>query len=117
MLCPYVGALCPYVGMLCPSVGTPCPYVFPFRCILFWHGLWYHESPVKGGGSMVLRATLVVLCIVLGLALFSSAEENGWIWGVAVGVVVASVAVGIECTLRRAEAGPGAGRAGRARRG
>src|SRR5437660_12276914 len=54
---------------------------------------------------MVLRATLVVLCIVLGLALFSSAEENGWIWGVAVGVVVASVAVGIEYTLRRAKPG------------
>ena len=83
----------------------PCPYVFPFLYILFWHGLWYHESPVKGGGSMVLRATLVVLCIVLGLALFSSAEENGWIWGVAVGVVVASAAVGIEYTLRRAKPG------------
>src|SRR5438876_913933 len=54
---------------------------------------------------MVLRATLVVLCIVLGLALFSSAEESGWIWGATVGVVVAGVALGIEYTLRRAKPG------------
>src|SRR5437879_6834646 len=105
MLCPYVGALCPYVGMLCPSVGTPCPYVFPFRCILFWHGLWYHEPTVKGGGSMVLRATLVVLCIVLGLALFSSGEEYSWIWSAAAGLVVACVVLGIEYTLRKVKPG------------
>src|SRR2546426_11514949 len=54
---------------------------------------------------MVLRATLVVLCIVLGLALFSSGEEYGWIWGATVGVVVAGVALGIEYTLRRAKPG------------
>src|SRR2546427_7068378 len=58
---------------------------------------------------MVLRATLVVLCIVLGLALFSSGEEYGWILAATVGVVVAGVALGIEYTLRRAKprAGPG----------
>src|SRR2546430_15420746 len=54
---------------------------------------------------MVLRATLVVLCKVLGLALFSSAEESGWIGGATVGVVVAGVALGIEYTLRRAKPG------------
>src|SRR5437867_13367836 len=54
---------------------------------------------------MVLRATLVVLCLVVGLALFSSAEESGWIWGATVGVVVAGVALGIEYTLRRAKPG------------
>src|SRR2546428_6513700 len=52
---------------------------------------------------MVLRATLVVLCIVLGLALFSSGEEYGWILAATVGVVVAGVALGIEYTLRRAK--------------
>src|SRR5256712_14143577 len=91
--------------MLCPSVGAPRSYVFPFLRILFWHGLWYYGPTVKGGGSMVLRATLVVLCIVLGLALFSRAEESGWIWGATVGVVVAGVALGIEYTLRRAKPG------------
>jgi len=54
---------------------------------------------------MVLRATLVVLCIVLGLALFSSGEEYGWILAATVGVVVAGVALGIEYTLRRAKPG------------
>src|SRR2546430_13118626 len=58
---------------------------------------------------MVLRATLVVLCIVLGLALFSSAEESGWIWGATVGVVVAGVALGIEYTLRRGKPRAGLG--------
>src|SRR5438309_10935374 len=95
--------------MLCPYVGMLCPYVFPFLHILFWHGLWYHEPTVKGGGSMVLRATLVVLCIVLGLALFSSGEEYGWILAATVGVVVAGVALGIEYTLRRAKPGVGLG--------
>src|SRR3989441_12272125 len=58
---------------------------------------------------MVLRATLVVLCIVLGLALFSSGEEYGWILAATVGVVVAGVALGIEYTLRRGKAGAGLG--------
>ncbi len=54
---------------------------------------------------MVLRATFVVLCIVLSLALFSnsSEQENGWIWAAAVGVVVAGVVLGIEFTLRHAK--------------
>src|SRR2546427_9809587 len=84
-----------------------CPYVFAFLRILFWHCLWYYEPTVKGGGSMVLRATLVVLCIVLGLALFSSGEEYGWILAATVGVVVAGVALGIEYTLRRRKADGG----------
>src|SRR2546426_10965583 len=52
---------------------------------------------------MVLRATFVVLCIVLSLALFSnsSEQENGWIWAAAVGVVVAGIVLGIEYTLRQ----------------
>lgn len=56
---------------------------------------------------MVLRATFVVLCIVLGLALFSnsSEQENGWIWAAAVGVVVAGIVLGIEYTLRQAKPG------------
>src|SRR2546427_4734984 len=61
---------------------------------------------------MVLRATLVVLCIVLGLALFSSGEEYGWILAATVGVVVAGVALGIEYTLRRVNAGGGLGGVG-----
>jgi len=53
---------------------------------------------------MVLRATLVVLCIVLGLALFSdgSGQEGGRIWAAAVGLLVAGVALGIEYVLREA---------------
>src|SRR2546428_12539972 len=58
---------------------------------------------------MVLRTTLVVLCIVLGLALFSSGEEYGWILAATVGVVVAGVALGIEYTLRRGKARAGVG--------
>src|SRR5207245_8986555 len=56
---------------------------------------------------MVLRATFVVLCIVLSLALFSnsSEQENGWIWAAAVGVVVAGIVLGIEYTLRQAKPG------------
>src|SRR2546428_12731022 len=103
--------------MLCPSVGAPRSYVFPFLRILFSHGLWYHEPTVKGGGSMVLRTTLVVLCIVLGLALFSSGEEYGWILAATVGVVVAGVALGIEYTLRRGQPRPGAGGGAGRRRG
>src|SRR2546430_5744100 len=66
---------------------------------------------------MVLRATLVVLCIVLGLALFSSGEEYGWILAATVGVVVAGVALGIEYTLRRGKARVGLGGAARLARG
>src|SRR2546428_6183240 len=58
---------------------------------------------------MVLRTTLVVLCIVLGLALFSSGEEYGLILAATVGVVVAGVALGIEYTLRRRKARRGVG--------
>jgi uncharacterized protein YacL len=56
---------------------------------------------------MVLRATLVVLCIVLGLALFSdgSGQAGGWIWAAAVGLLVAGVALGIEYVLREARPG------------
>src|SRR5260370_37786360 len=56
---------------------------------------------------MVLRATFVVLCIVLSLALFSnsSEQENGWIWAAAVGAVVAGIVLGIEYTLRQGKAG------------
>ncbi len=56
---------------------------------------------------MVLRATLVVLCIVLGLALFSdgSGQEGGRIWAAAVGLLVAGVALGIEYVLREARSG------------
>src|SRR5437660_11063325 len=54
---------------------------------------------------MVLRATLVVLCIVLGLALFSGGDASGWTWGYAVVVVVASVAVGSDYAWRRANPG------------
>src|SRR2546426_8535077 len=56
---------------------------------------------------MVLRATFVVLCIVLSLALFSnsSEQENGWIWAAAVGGVVAGIVLGIEYTLRQAKPG------------
>jgi uncharacterized protein YacL len=56
---------------------------------------------------MVLRTTFVVLCIVLGLALFSNGSEevNGWIWAVAVGVVVAGLVLGIEYMLRQAKPG------------
>src|SRR2546428_9986554 len=61
---------------------------------------------------MVLRTTLVVLCIVLGLALFSSGEEYGWILAATVGVVVAGVALGIEYTLRRGKPGGVRGGAG-----
>src|SRR5437867_12037476 len=95
--------------MPCSSVDAPCPYVFPFLRILFWHGLWYDDHTVKGGGSMVLRTTLVVLCIVLGLALFSSGEEYGWVWASTAGVVVAGMVLGIEYTLRRAKPGAGVG--------
>src|SRR5437867_13213139 len=102
--------------MPCSSVDAPCPYVFPFLRILFWHGLWYDDHTVKGGGSMVLRTTLVVLCIVLGLALFSSGEEYGWVWASTAGVVVAGMVLGIEYTLRRAKRGAVlGGPAGRAR--
>src|SRR3989449_9202872 len=81
--------------------------MFSFLHIGFRHGLWYHEQIAKGGGSMVLRATFVVLCIVLSLALFSnsSEQENGWIWAAAVGVVVAGIVLGIEYTLRQAKPG------------
>src|SRR5437773_4359617 len=54
---------------------------------------------------MVLRATLVVLCLVLGLALFSSAEEYSWIWSAAAGLIVACVVLGIEYTLRKVKPG------------
>src|SRR3989442_3151160 len=54
---------------------------------------------------MVLRAMLVVLCIVFGLALFSRGEEYGWILAATVGVVVAGVALGIEYTLRKVKPG------------
>ena len=56
---------------------------------------------------MVLRATLVVLCIVLGVALFSdgSGQAGGWIWAAAVGLLVAAVALGIEYVLREAKPG------------
>src|SRR5207302_10978133 len=48
-----------------------------------------------------------VLCIVLGLALFSnrSEQENGWIWAAAVGLVVAGLVLGIEYILRQAKPG------------
>src|SRR6266849_4687853 len=54
---------------------------------------------------MVLRATFVVLCIVLSLALFSNGEEYGWTWAATVGVVVAGVVLGIEYMLRPAKPG------------
>src|SRR5713226_10046247 len=54
---------------------------------------------------MVLRATFVVLCIVLSLALFSNGEEYGWIWAAAVGVVVAGIVLGIEYMLRQVKPG------------
>jgi uncharacterized protein YacL len=56
---------------------------------------------------MVLRTTLVVLCIVLGLALFTdgSGQAVGWIWAAAVGLLVAGVALGIEYVLREARPG------------
>ena len=54
---------------------------------------------------MVLRTTFVVLCIVLGLALFSNGSEEwkGWTWAAAVGVVVAGLVLGIEYMLRQAK--------------
>ena len=54
---------------------------------------------------MVLRATFVVLCIVLSLALFSNGEEYGWTWAATVGVVVAGLVLGIEYMLRPAKPG------------
>ncbi len=56
---------------------------------------------------MVLRATLVVLCIVLGLALFSdgSGQEGGWFLAGGVGLLVASIALGVEYALREAKPG------------
>ena len=56
---------------------------------------------------MVLRATLVVLCIVLGLALFSDGpgQENGWLLAGGVGLLVAGIALGVEYTLREAKPG------------
>jgi uncharacterized protein YacL len=55
---------------------------------------------------MVLRATLVVLCIVLGLALFSdSSGQEGWLLAGGVGLLVAGVALGVEYTLREAKPG------------
>ncbi len=54
---------------------------------------------------MVLRATFVILCIVLSLALFSNGEEYGWIWAATVGVVVAGIVLGIEYMLRQAKPG------------
>src|SRR5207245_7086789 len=89
----------------------PCPSVLSRSVLLeglgFRRGLWYHEQTLKGGGGMVLRTTFVVLCIVLGLALFSnsSEQENGWIWAAAVGVVVAGLVLGIEYMLRQAKPG------------
>lgn len=56
---------------------------------------------------MVLRATLVVLCIVLGLALFSdgAGQENGWFLAGGVGLLVAGLALGVEYMLREAKPG------------
>ncbi len=56
---------------------------------------------------MVLRATLVVLCIVLGLALFSdgSGQESDWLLAGGVGLLVAAIALGVEYTLREAKPG------------
>ena len=55
---------------------------------------------------MVLRATLVVLCIVLGLALFSDGSgQESWLLAGGVGLLVASIALGAEYVLREAKAG------------
>ncbi len=55
---------------------------------------------------MVLRATLVVLCIVLGLALFSDGSgQESWLLAAGVGLLVAGIALGVEYSLR--ETGPG----------
>ena len=56
---------------------------------------------------MVPRTTFVVLCIVVGLALFSDGfgQDGGWIWAVAAGLVVAGVVLGVEFGLREVEPG------------
>ncbi len=55
---------------------------------------------------MVLRATVVVLCIVLGLALFSDGSgQESWLLAGGVGLLVASIALGVEYVLREAKPG------------
>ncbi len=56
---------------------------------------------------MVLRATLVLLCIALGLALFwdGSGQDNGWFLAGGVGLLVAGLALGVEYMLREVTPG------------
>ena len=56
---------------------------------------------------MVLRATFVVLCIVVGVAVFSDGfdQDGRWVWASVIGLVASVVVIGVEFGLRKAKPG------------